>query len=159
MRPGRRGGSAERELSGPVTGDPLAREPNGSSPAAASQRALHRRSSPRYSIPGLATIATSDRKVARPSNGGPSGEGAERIFASRRESTRSTPPVEPEVFDPWVGNNRDFRPPGVRSDGAGRPLGGARRSCPPDPALVVVPGHLCPSPNGSDCGGNIRSRI
>src|ERR1019366_4616154 len=36
------------------------------------------------------------------SNGGPSGEGAERIFASRRESTRSTPPVEPEVFDPWV---------------------------------------------------------
>src|ERR1039457_5373545 len=40
--------------------------------------------------------------VVRPSNGGPSGEGAERIFASRRESTRSTPPVEPEVFDPWV---------------------------------------------------------
>jgi hypothetical protein len=55
--------------------------------------------------------------VGRSSNGGPSGEGAERIFASRRESTRSTPP------------------------------------------LVVVPGHLCPSPNGSDCGGNIRSRI
>src|ERR1035437_823064 len=63
MRPGRRGGSAERELSGPVTGDPLAREPNGSSPAAASQRALHRRSSPRYSIPGLATIATSGRRA------------------------------------------------------------------------------------------------
>src|ERR1039458_7521628 len=40
--------------------------------------------------------------VVRSSNGGPSGEGAERIFASRRESTRSTPPVEPEVFDPWV---------------------------------------------------------
>jgi hypothetical protein len=38
--------------------------------------------------------------VVRSSNGGPSGEGAERIFASRRESTRSTPPVEPEVFDP-----------------------------------------------------------
>src|ERR1019366_3259358 len=50
IRPSRGGGSSERELSGPVTGDPLAREPNGSSPAAASQRALHRRSSPRYSI-------------------------------------------------------------------------------------------------------------
>ena len=50
MRPSRGGGSSERELSGPVTGDPLAREPNGSSPAAASQRALHRRSGPRYSV-------------------------------------------------------------------------------------------------------------
>ena len=38
--------------------------------------------------------------VGRSSNGGPSGEGAERMFASRIESTRSTPPVEPEVFDP-----------------------------------------------------------
>jgi hypothetical protein len=47
---GQGGGSSERELSGPVTGDPLAREPNGSSPAAATQRALHRRSGPRYSI-------------------------------------------------------------------------------------------------------------
>ena len=28
--------------------------------------------------------------------------GAERVFASRRESARSTPPVEPEIFDPWV---------------------------------------------------------
>jgi hypothetical protein len=50
IRPSRGGGSSERELSGPVTGDPLAREPNGSSPAASSQRGLHRRSSPRYSI-------------------------------------------------------------------------------------------------------------
>src|ERR1035437_4904185 len=55
--------------------------------------------------------------------------------------------------------NGDFRPPRVRSDGAGRPLGGARRSCPPpDPALVVVPGHLCPSLNGCDCGGSTRNR-
>src|ERR1035438_6721540 len=52
MRPGRGGGVFERELPVPVTGNPLAREPNGSSPAAASQRALHRRSSPRYSIRG-----------------------------------------------------------------------------------------------------------
>ena len=50
MRPGRRGGSAEWELSGPVTGDPLAREPNGSSPTALNQRGPHRQSSPRYSI-------------------------------------------------------------------------------------------------------------
>ena len=34
--------------------------------------------------------------VIRSSNGEPSGEGAERMFASRIESTRSTPPVEPE---------------------------------------------------------------
>jgi hypothetical protein len=38
--------------------------------------------------------------VVRSSNGGPSGEGAERLFASRRESTRSTPPVGPAIFDP-----------------------------------------------------------
>jgi hypothetical protein len=38
--------------------------------------------------------------VVRSSNGEPSGEGAERMFPSRIESTRSTPPVEPEVFDP-----------------------------------------------------------
>jgi hypothetical protein len=34
--------------------------------------------------------------VVQSSNGEPSGEGAERMFASRIESTRSTPPVEPE---------------------------------------------------------------
>ena len=28
--------------------------------------------------------------------------GAEQVFANRRESARSTPPVEPEIFDPWV---------------------------------------------------------
>jgi hypothetical protein len=50
IRPSRGRGSSERELSDPVTGDPLAREPNGCSPAASSQRGLHRRSSPRYSI-------------------------------------------------------------------------------------------------------------
>jgi hypothetical protein len=38
--------------------------------------------------------------VVRSSNGGPSGEGAERMFASRRESTRSTPPVGPAILDP-----------------------------------------------------------
>src|ERR1035437_3985738 len=41
-------------------------------------------------------------RVVASSNGGPSGEGAEQMFASGIESTRSTPPVEPEVFDPWV---------------------------------------------------------
>jgi hypothetical protein len=43
MRPGRGSGPSERELAGPVTGDPLAWEPEGSSPAASSQRGLHRR--------------------------------------------------------------------------------------------------------------------
>jgi hypothetical protein len=40
--------------------------------------------------------------VVQSSNGGLSGMGAEQVFASRRESARSTPPVEPEIFDPWV---------------------------------------------------------
>src|ERR1035437_5732207 len=40
------------------------------------------------------------------------------------------------------GNNRDFRLPGVRSDGADRQPGGGRQSChAPDPALVLVPEH------------------
>jgi hypothetical protein len=86
-------------------------------------------------------------------NGSLSGVGAERVFASRRESARSTPPVEPEVRS-LRAQTRDLRRPGVRSDGADRPPGGARQSFrPPDPALVVVLGHLCSSPNGSDSGG------
>ena len=53
----------------------------------------------------LSDLAGQERRVfragvVRSSNGEPSGEGAERMFASRIESTRSTPPVEPEVFDP-----------------------------------------------------------
>src|ERR1035437_4617959 len=47
LRPDRGGGSSERELSGPVTGGPLASEPNRSSPATANQRGLYRWSSPR----------------------------------------------------------------------------------------------------------------
>ena len=41
--------------------------------------------------------------------------GAERVFASRRESARSTPPVEPEVRS-LRAQPRDLRLPGVRSD-------------------------------------------
>ena len=37
--------------------------------------------------------------VVQSSNGGLSGMGAEQVFASRRESARSTPPAEPEIFD------------------------------------------------------------
>jgi hypothetical protein len=50
MWQGKRDGSSVRELSSPVMGDSLAWEPSRSSPAAASQRGPHRRSSPRYSI-------------------------------------------------------------------------------------------------------------
>src|ERR1035441_3533581 len=52
IRPGRGGGSSEQQLSSPVTGDPLAWEPEGASPAASSQHGLHCRSSPRYSLRG-----------------------------------------------------------------------------------------------------------
>ena len=50
MRPRRGGGFSEREFSGPVTGDTLASEPNGSPPATANQRGLRRRSNPRDSL-------------------------------------------------------------------------------------------------------------
>src|ERR1035437_5197557 len=58
-------------------------------------------------------------------NGSLSGVGAERVCANRRESARSTPPVEPEIRSVRV-LTRDLRLPGVRSDGADRPPGGAR---------------------------------
>jgi hypothetical protein len=53
----------------------------------------------------LSDLAGRERRVfragvVRSSNGGPSGVRARRVIASRIESTRSTPPVEPEVFDP-----------------------------------------------------------
>ena len=86
--------------------------------------------------------------------------GARRVIASRIESTRSTPPVEPEVFDPWVAtigtSGRQAFVAMVQAAHLGER---------DDLALLRTlhwswfRGHLCPSPNGSDCGGSMRNRI
>jgi hypothetical protein len=91
-------------------------------------------------------------------NGSLSSVGAERVFASRRESARSTPPVEPEVRS-LRAQTRDLRRLCVRSDDAVRQLRGTQRFCPPPAAAsAVLVEHLCPSPSASWSRDNKRNK-